>query len=95
VAASALINNSDARIDLKSLFTYAPSSLCDGGAELTENDGDVPEDLEYDGPDKTLAGVGPEGAISPGALLMFFPVTPETECAVCESSYLAGSSRWR
>jgi hypothetical protein len=40
--------------------------------ESVENDGDGPRDLEYDVPDKTLAGLGPEGAISPGAISTVF-----------------------
>ena len=40
--------------------------------ESAENDGDRPQDLEYDVADKTLAGLGPEAAISPGAVSTIF-----------------------
>jgi len=38
-------------------------------AQSIENDGDVQVESEYDSPDKTLAGVDPEAAISIGVFL--------------------------
>jgi len=40
--------------------------------ESAENDGDRPLDLEYDVPDKTLAGLALEPAISLGAVSTIF-----------------------